>query len=70
MTKFKIEAIDESGMFEDMIAERFETLEDAAEAYREWEYPDTVMHIIDIENQRVALKNYDRDPHNSFNLEA
>ena len=62
--QFKIEAIDESGNFEDMLAERFETLEEAVAATKDWDFPGVVMHIVDTENVTIAWKNYEGDPLN------
>jgi hypothetical protein len=55
---FKIEAKDESGMFNDLLAERFETLEAALIAVKPWDYPDTQIHILDVENCYIVWQNY------------
>lgn len=58
MNRYKIEAKDESGMFEDLINERFETLEAALVAVKPWDYPDTQIHILDTENVLIVWQNY------------
>lgn len=56
---FKIEAKDETGMFNDMVVERFDTIEDAIQVFEYWDYGDVPMHIIDVENCRIVHKNYE-----------
>lgn len=63
----KIEAREETGLFEDFSHERFDNVEAAVAAINEFygpNYTGGCVHVLDIENVRIVWANYNRDPNN------